>query len=351
MATQINYAQEAATKNVDLRNEWLVYRDGKFLGFTNESTNSIFFWIDGRQEKGNFLLLETKHPFSLFINARLIWSGENSMKFSIDSLAHQYGSKLWLSVHSTSGFQTLQTLILTDKPIEDIPQNSFRKGYFFLDFVLIASLLLIIAFTLFIRTNPMLTQDYFDFRKLLTVQDRAESNFGLRIASSVNILFYFFGSCLLSLILLIVFHVIEGQLALSAIFKIKSTAQGLWQWTLLSVCIFGVLVFKLLWVSLFASIFGFKDTVRFQFFSFVRLIFISVAAIALFGLAYYLLNVRQSLFYYYQIYLLLFMLMVGTVVVYFKLMARLPFHFFHLFSYLCASEIIPLIILMKMILY
>jgi hypothetical protein len=33
------------------------------------------------------------------------------------------------------------------------------------------------------------------------------------------------------------------------------------------------------------------------------------------------------------------------------LMARMPYHFFHLFSYLCASEIMPLVVLIKVFFY
>jgi hypothetical protein len=260
-------------------------------------------------------------------------------------------AKIFLGVFSVSGVNNISTSIEQRNTAGDTLDIFPRKGNYFLDFALIASLLLLVAFTLFLRTNPVLTQDYFNLSKLITSLDRTESGFGLRIASSVNILYYFFGSCFLALILLVAFHLMGPVTLLSKMFQVKATTQGFLQWLLLSFGIAGLLVGKLLWIAIFATLFGFKDTVRFQFFNFVRVIFISVAILVVIGLVFVLFNVRTDLFYYYQLYLLVGLFILGTGVVYIKLMARLPYHFFHLFSYLCASEIIPLLILTKLILY
>lgn len=336
---------------IDLKPTWLVHGGPEFEPFQNQTTSSIYFWLPASQYKGTVLSIAGRHSLSIFVDSKLIWSGQQPVIFSVDSLAKLYSARLFISIYSPAGFKNVSTKIVTQIPIDDTPQNALRGGNFFLDFAIIASLMLLVSFTMFVRTNPMLTQDYFDFRKLLSTQDRTESGFGLRIASSVNILYYFFGSCFLALILLSVFHFMKNTTYLSAMFQMQTTPQGFGQWAILSLAIFGFLIFKLLWITVFATLFDFKDTVRFQFFNFIRLIFISVAALMIIGLGSLLFNVRSELFFYYQIYLLAALFVIGTSVVYLKLMTRLPYHFFHLFSYLCASEIIPLILLMKVILY
>lgn len=344
-------AAQLPNKIIDLKPTWLVHVGPEFEPFQNQTTSSICFWLPTSQYKGTVLSIAGRHPFSVLVDSKLVWSGQQPVNFSVDSLTRLYSPRLFVSIYSQAGFKNISTKIETQIPLEDTPQNALRRGNFFLDFALIASLMLLVSFTMFVRTNPMLTQDYFDFRKMLSMQDRTESGFGLRIASSVNILYYFFGSCFLALILLSVFHFMKNTTYLSAMFQMQNTPQGFGRWAILSLAIFGLLIFKLLWIALFATLFGFKDTVRFQFFNFIRLIFISVATLVIIGLGSLLFNVRSELFFYYQIYLLVALFVIGTLVVYLKLMTRLPYHFFHLFSYLCASEIIPLIILMKVILY
>lgn len=330
---------------------WVVQEESQFIPYQGQATNTVYFWILANQNKGNTLTIAARHPFSVFVDSKLIWQGDKPAQFSIDSLARKYSPKLFVGVHSNAGFENMTTHIQTYKPMDDTPEKSLRKGNYFLDFALLASLALAISFTIFLRTNLVLTKDYFSINRWLGSQDRTEAGFGLRIASSVNILYYFFGSCLLALILLAAFHLMGSSTFLASIFQINSTSQGFLKWALLSVSIFALLAVKLLWIAIFATLFGFKDTVRFQFFNFVRVIFISVAILVVIGFLFVLFNVRSELFYYYQMYLLAGIFIAGTLVVYFKLMARLPYHFFHLFSYLCASEIIPLIVLVKMILY
>ena len=68
---------------------------------------------------------------------------------------------------------------------------------------------------------------------------------------------------------------------------------------------------------------------------------------ALLSLAYFVFRGGQALFYERLILLALAFLSAGSIMVLVKLSARAPFSFFHLFSYLCASEIIPLVIIIK----
>ncbi|MFM7485799.1 MAG: DUF4271 domain-containing protein [Cytophagales bacterium] len=346
----IAYTQNQPT-TVDLKDQWLVASARGFVKFESQNTSSIYCWIPATSHKRAMLAIQGRHPYSVWINSKLIWTGQGVKRFSIDSLAKFYSTKIFLGVFSASGFSNVATTIEWQRTAADPLDVLPRQGNYFLDFALLASLILLISFTLFLRTNPVLTRDYFNVSKLFISADRPESGFGLRIASSVNILYYFFGSCFLALILLVAFHRMGPVTLLSKIFQVKNTIHAFLQWLLLSLGIATLLMMKLSWTAIFASLFGFKDMIRFQFFNFVRVIFISVAILVLIEFAFVLLNVRSDLFFYYQLYLLIALFLVATVVAYIKLMARLHFHFFHLFSYLCVSEIIPLLILTKLILY
>jgi Domain of unknown function (DUF4271) len=343
-------AQEiTSTQRVDLKDHWLVYQSGQFVDFSNQSVSSIFFWIDGRKEKNNFLCVEGKHPYSVFVNSKLILQKEGKIKLSIDSLSKIYSYQLFIGVYAPRGVHQIHTSI--EKTQLGKLEAQLRKGNYFLDFTILATLILIVCFVLFLRTNPALTFDYLDVMKLFSFQDRDESTLTLRIASSVNLLIYLFGSFFLALMLLISLHLMGGQVSLAKAFPIHTTAQGFWQWILLSLIIFGLLLVKLMWLVLLSALFGFRDTVSLQFFNFVRVILISVCLLAALSILYFAIGVQQENYFFHLLTILSLVFALGTAIMYFKLLAKMPFHFFHLFSYLCASEIIPLMILVKVFFY
>jgi Domain of unknown function (DUF4271) len=349
--TRGSLAQEiTTTQQVDLKDHWLTYQSGQFTKFNSQSSNSIFFWVDSRAEKSNFLVLEGKHPFSVFVNSKLILQTHGKIKLSVDSLATIYSNQLFVGLFTQRGVHHLRTSIEKNQ----LPNQSkvvLRKGYYFLDFCILATLLLIVCFIFFLRTNPALTVDYLDMNKLFSLQDRDESTLTLRIASSVNLLIYLFGSFFFGLMLLISFHLMGEQVSLARLFPIHSTAQGFWQWILLSLIIFSLLLGKLLWLALISAIFGFRDTVSLQFFNFVRVILVSLTLLAFICMVYFVLGVQQENYFFHLLTILSLVFILGIMIMYFKLLARMPFHFFHLFSYLCASEIIPLMILIKVFFY
>jgi hypothetical protein len=337
-------------QRVDLKDHWLVYQSGQFASFNNQSSTSIFFLVDSRKEKNNFLLVEGRHPFAVFVNSKLILQKKDKVKLAIDSLSKIYPHPLFIGLYSPRGAHHLQAAIEKTQPFHE-QEVQLRKGNYFLDFTVLATLLLAVCFILFLRTNPALTFDYLDVNKLFSFQVRDESTLTLRIASSVNLLIYLFGSFFLALMLLISLHFMGGRVSLTELFPIHSTAQGFWQWALLSLIIFGLLLVKLVWLVLLSALFGFRDTVSLQFFNFVRVILTSVCLLAAICILYFVIGVQQENYFFHLLTILSLVFTLGTAIMYFKLLAKMPFHFFHLFSYLCASEIIPLMILIKVFFY
>lgn len=344
------FAQDGSPK-VNLKDRWLISQEGKFVKAPSPSTNSIFFWIDARKEKGSVLWLKGRHAFSIFINSKLALRAKGEVKLSVDSLANIYSNQLFVGLYSSSGMHHLKTELQQSGQPPAVQEPILRKGNYFLDFTILASLLIVVGFTLLLRTNPTLTFDYLDVNKLFSFQDRDESTLALRIASSVNLLIYFFCSLFLALILLVSFHLMDDQVLIASKFAIRSTAHGFQQWFILSVIIFGLLIFKLVWLMVLNRLFGFRDIVRIQFFNFVRVILIAMTVLTLITVFYFVANVRDQN-YFFQLFTILSIIFCGgAVVMYFKLMARMPYHFFHLFSYLCASEIMPLVVLIKVFFY
>jgi hypothetical protein len=343
------FAQSALQKE-NLKDSWLINREGKFVKAPTASANSVFFWIDGK-ERGNFLRVKGRHAYAIFINSKLVVRSTGEVKLSVDSLANIYSNKLFIGLFSSFGAHHLDAELEKKSQLLSDDTIGLRKGHYFLDFAILASLLLMLGFTLLLQTNPTLTFDYLDVNKLFSFQDRDESTLALRIASSVNLLVYLFCSLFLALILLVSFHSMGDQVLIASQFTVRSTMQGFQQWIFLSAMIFGLLILKLIWLVILTSLFGFRDIVRIQFFNFVRVVLIAMSFLTLITIVYFVANVRDQRYFFHLITILSIIFSMGVVVMYFKLVARMPYHFFHLFSYLCASEIMPLVVLIKVFFY
>jgi hypothetical protein len=259
---------------------------------------------------------------------------------------------LQISIYQRGGIQSLSCRILSASPIPVSDRDPIpRAGNFFLDFSLIGALILSLYFVLLLRNNPKLTVDYLNATKLFSVQEREENLLANRVASSVNLLFYLFCCLFCGLTLITVFYFAGDFIPLSRHFPIRSIGEGFLQWARLSALIAGLLVLKMAIVFIFSMLFNLKDTAAIQYFNFIRMLLV-VAGLITF------VSTLHFIFYGQYGGLQSFLLRTGAVVMvlsagmmYLKLLALTRYHFFHLFSYLCASEIIPLVILLKALLY
>ncbi|MCE2995675.1 MAG: DUF4271 domain-containing protein [Cyclobacteriaceae bacterium] len=347
----IGYSQPENQVSVmkDLRPHWLIHQNNEYRSYNHQPTQTIYFWLNTHQ-RNRLLQIDSRHRFSLYVNNQLVVQKKGDVRISVDSLRSKFTPPLFCAVFSDAGVHHLQTHV-SDRVSERDLELLKRSDSYFLDFTIIATLMLIACFAIFWRTNPALTLDYLNVNKLFSFQDKDESKFTLRIASSVNLLIYLFGSFFLALVLLVAFRLAGNQFWLSQRFQVHATSQAFAQWLWLSSIIFLLFLLKLIWLAMLTALFGFRDTVSFQFFNFIRMVLLAVLAIAFLCVIFYAFKVQQSSYFETLIYILSGIFVAGTLIIYFKLLSRMPFHFFHLFSYLCASEIIPLLVLMKVFFY
>lgn len=76
----------------------------------------------------------------------------------------------------------------------------------------------------------------------------------------------------------------------------------------------------------------------------------SSAIMGLVMLGYFVLEIEKPDFFYFLLAAYCAFMMLSTLFLYFKLMTRTSSSVFHLFSYLCGSEIISMMILIKVLL-
>lgn len=329
--------------------EWQVMEKGTLVPYTGQHTRAIHFTVSPVM-RDKILLISDRAGFSVFINGVLAVNNVKQLRWPMDSLWKSNKGKIFISVYEQQRIRSLKTTLESIVLATD-PGNPLRAGNYFSDFLVLAALLLFAFFVVLFRMNPRLAFDYVNVIKFFSIQERDEPTVASRIGSSLNLLFFALISFFYSYLLLIVFYFAADRLSLSSAFVFKSLPVAFLNWIVLSVILFAVLLAKLAWIAGLSSLFVLRDTVRFQFFNFVRQLFISAVLMAILASFYFIFGVRSERSFYYLIVISIGLLITGIIFLFLKLMARSAFPVFHLFSYLCASEIIPLMILVKVLLF
>jgi hypothetical protein len=333
----------------DLRQDWQVQHQEKLEKYSGKKSKTIYFTLD-RKSLGSTLVIQDRQSFSLFINGKLCGQFKDSLTLQVDSLWTLYQGKLFMGVHQEDPIYSLKTVLLSYTSQADV-DNLPRLGNFFSDFVIIASLLLLMALIGLLRVNAGLTLDYLNVIKLFSLQDRDESTVASRIGASINLFFFALIGFFLGLVLMIIFNIAPDRVYLAGNFVFNSTSQAFLYWILLSTIILALLATKLILITSFSLLFGLRASVRFQFFNFVRLLFVTAGVMACLAIVYFIFHSQNPNLFYNLLTIGGIFIIIGTLFLFLKLLARTSFPLFHLFSYLCATEIIPLMILGRVLLF
>jgi hypothetical protein len=335
----------------DLQAEWLVFRGNEYVPYADQKVNAIYLNLDGLTYRGDSLLVQSDKPFSVFVDRKLIGQCRGVVTWSIDSLTRLYSPVLAIAIFQRGGIRALRTEILVRQGSAQADgDRGYRPMDFFLNFLELATLLLAVYFVLLFRTNPRLTLDYLNVSKFLSLHEREETLMATRVGSSVNLLFYLFGSASCGLVLLTIFHTSSGQLSVASDFPIRSTADGFLQWGKVTVLIMSWLALKLVVIYIFAALFHLRESYALQFFNFMRMLFMVIGLLAVSSVAYFIYYGYPAGPHAGWLIVSLTIMALSVVMIFLKLLTSSSFSFFHLFSYLCASEIIPLVILLKILL-
>jgi hypothetical protein len=314
----------------DLNPRLKIFKDNEI-----QNSHAVHLALDLSQQRGHYLNIESKKNFYVFINSAFAFKGIKQLKLNADSLRSRYSNSIFISLYQKNGINDLSVKWAVLRPVDEL-YNPKRPKLGFSNFILIASLSLAIFFTILFHTNPQLTLDYLNLTKLFYLRDREEN------------LFYLLCSLLASLALITEFHFSHEGLSFMES-ALETTGEYALQWILLALGISGVLMIKLVFLALIATLYGWEDVTGFQFFNFIRTLILSLAIIAILSLSCFSFGIAVN--YYTLLKAGCILLIMGAGLLYFKLQARTTFRSFHLFSYLCATEIFPLVILIKLILF
>lgn len=321
------------TVRVDLSNRWHSFEKNKFINFNGDGKTA---YIQLTYEDYGALEIKDTHPFSIFLNNRLVTKATTKIKWTIDSLKESVSFPIQISVFSETGTKNLTTNLISIANDHAYERKYEPAG----NLIIGTSFILLAALVLLIRANPQATKEYFNLMKVFTIRNTDEGAVTLRVTSANNVFIYIFCSALMALNL----FVYSG-------YGHNTSQEGgdifLTYFPTAMVVVFLIMILKIIIISLSARLFKLSELAAGQFFNFIRLLLLGFSISSVVLLAAFMLELDYRPLIPTLISFIMTLVLVFLVITFIKLNHWGRFTVFHLFSYLCASEIIPLIILLN----
>lgn len=335
--------------------EWKVFRDEQYVPFDADEdagVKTIYFELDFIKHQGKTLHIDSRQHPSIFIEGELFLNGTSeAIHLNTDSVGILFRKPLvWVAVHQQNiNPLSLHTFILSSEKTAPVTEPVLRPETYFRDFVIVSLVILLVLLVLMLYINPKLAADYFSVLRLFSRYESEESQMTNRTMNSANILFYFFTAMMLALLLKIVFHFGETEIVAAWYFNGASFGGEMVEWFQLSVMLLLFFLVKMILIFVFARLFDLREITRTHIFNWIKLMLLLVSPIMIFTLGYYLLLGQRVSVYLIMIDMLCWILIGMAIIIFSKVARRSSLTLFHIFSYLCATEIIPILISIKLI--
>jgi hypothetical protein len=334
----------------DLSADWQVMEAGTYVGYSerNSKAQALYFTLDANRFRGYDLEVDGAREFSVWVNGKLIrQTGAGVTRFDIDSLSNLYKTPMTIGVYARKGLPRIKTAVVafTNLAGDDIEQ--LRRKSHLRDFSVLGVFILALGFLGLLRFNRRLLFDYFDFTKLLSLQERDESLVAGRITSRFSVLIYVYLSAWSALLFLVTFQHVGENWIIIRDFTVRSVADGFLKWGQLTLTIGIILFIKVSIVLSLSIIFRLREGGSIQVLNYFRLISFLLMILSVILVFYFILATKSPSYYQALITLTAWIMAGWGILIFLKLLNKSTYSVFHLFSYLCASEFFPMIILFK----
>lgn len=337
---------------VDLKDRWKYFNGKDYKSFFPDEpeVRTIYLALDPSVGSASILHITSLRNFDLFINRQ--WTGtKRRASLDVDSLLKLHGaSPVVVAIYQDDlNAKHLQTFLHRPAQPDNNQDLQAKPATFFKDFVIVGLMTLLVSIIVLVRFNPKLAGDYFSVIKIFSFHEGEELQSYTRITSSTNVLFYAYSSFLLGYYLMIIFHFVGDSYTIANSFQATSFGDAIWEWVRLSLIILGVIFLKVIVVFSFSWVFGFSNIAGIHVFNLIRVLLLFFGMVSLVIFIYYISRGQSPHFFEVLLRLLGFVVIGWMVLLFFKLMNKIDHSMFHLFSYICATELIPFLITLKVL--
>lgn len=348
----------------DLKKSLLIY-DSKQKGYvphaydTPLNNNAVSFILDPIENGSLYVKICAQANSALFVTQKIVATQDFPGCFilNIDSLRKEYGEEgIFVTLYNKelnlkqTEIQLVKSVALQEaieKPAE-VVEVVPRKTYPFKNFFVIGLMAILGLFAMVKRTYPKAFNEFYSISRILSLRWREDSIVASRPVSSANLLFLMLYSLVLAFIIQTLWHETGGVPSGLNLVSFESFTASFSSWMIVSMLVFVVMIIKYIIIWFTSTLLGFKDLVSFHFLDYIRisqlfllflLVFITLSTLSYNNLM--LLN--ENLF----VYIIGLCVLITIILLFFKLLTASTYRNVHLFSYLCTTEILPLIIGIK----
>lgn len=344
----------------DLKNQWLTvdrnatnyvpYVEGRSLNYP-----VLGLVLDAGVGTGLILSACIPAGTSVFVNNNIVQQtgSQGCVFYDVDSLKSQYNStSLFLSFFRKNlNPDMVSTTLVTRQPVGKLQgqskptvQITRRTGDQFMDFFIVAILLTAAYYAFLVNRYPRGNKDFFNFSKAFSLMLKEEKVLTQRNMTTTNTLFFWMYAMIIALVIMLFWHVFGGIPEIFGFISLATFKSCLLSWAALSLIAFGVVELKYLLIKILSSLLNVDKIAQIHFFDFIRISLIFVGTILIVASFFYLTGLAQRVPFIILLYAFVVLLGVRIVILLFKLIGDTSFRKIHLISYLCTTEILPLLI-------
>ncbi len=365
---QVEVEGQSYTRVKDLKEEMLVYSESyetyvPYVKGTPFNTSAAVIVLNLRKYSDYQLYVQPPAEAALLINQRIVdyyWNGATAL-YPLDSLRSLYGDSCVVSIfHPALRPDNVEIGVIgrypysytdTEKELDEYLSILERPRQSFTNFFIIGVLALMAMLAVLRNLYPRVFVSYYDLSRAVAIRVRDEANFTMKLSGRGHLPFIVFHSFLFGFLLMVLLQQV-GKVGAAFSFLEASTFGGyLYAWLLLSGIVFFFQLLNYWLLHIVARIFNIPEFANIHFFDFLRLsqifytgLFILVTFL-FFGAEAYVETGVVILLRIVAVFVLL-----RVLLIFFKLLHLSSFRKTYLFSYLCTTEILPLLIVLKFLL-
>lgn len=310
------------------------------------TTNAISFNISHGYLKYNWLTIHASEGISLHDEGNIIYRFLKDTVVFFTTKRMSVGDRFTL--YQKEGIKKINIQLAK---INDHHRSSliavYPKQDSYFSNLMVMLLIVILAFYAYIRaTGSEVTTGHFRWWRAVSFRTISEALYKTRMFEKGNVQVIIALSLLIGTALTSGFYYAGFTSVIGKQFGFTNFSEGLMNWMIISAGVFIGFVIKNVLINAFSNLYKFNATKRVHFFNYVRLssiiytTFLTLICIRVFVYQYDgIVSFAHSL--------LLILLALRALVLFIKLLNAGSYRILHLFSYLCATELVPYVVLVR----
>jgi hypothetical protein len=240
---------------------------------------------------------------------------------------------------------------MTSQPVNELlgqtdPTVQIRKRTRdqFTNFFVVAILIMSAFYAFLINRYPKGHRDFFNLSKAFSLSLKEEKVLTQRNMSTANTMFFCLYGMSIALVIILFWRIFGGIPEILEFVTLTTFWSCLFSWIALSAIAFCVVELKYLLIRILCSLLNVEKIAQIHFFDFMRIGLIFICTTLMVASVLYLSDWNQVVSFKVVLYAFIALLGIRIIILLFKLIGETSFRKIHLISYLCTTEILPLLI-------